>query len=120
MELLAYDIERIESLGYKLEDFAVFDGEFWRLKNVGGYCFFYDVERRRCRIYEHRPIGCRLYPLIFNGEEVSVDRTCPMWRTVPRREVERLANYVVWFVEESKRTNLKLKLRNLLGDSSTR
>lgn len=114
MELLVYDIERIESLGYKLEDFAVFDGGYWRLKSVDGYCVFYDVSTRRCRIYKHRPIGCRLYPLIFDGEGVSVDRTCPMWRKVPKREVERLAKYVVWFVEESKETDMKLRIRKLL------
>ncbi len=111
MELLPEDIERIEALGYRLEDFAVFDGDIYRLKNVDGHCVFYDPSTSLCKIYENRPIGCRLYPLVYDGSAVYVDRTCPTWNTVSRREVERLAPYVAKFVEDVKRTKIVIKLR---------
>lgn len=111
MELLPEDVERLEALGYRLEDFAVFDGVVYRLKNVDGHCVFYDPGTSTCKIYENRPIGCRLYPLVYDGDKVYVDKTCPTWNTVPRREVERLARYVVKFVEDVQRTKIVIRLR---------
>ncbi|MCU7787420.1 YkgJ family cysteine cluster protein [Pyrobaculum sp. 3827-6] len=111
MELLAEDIERITSAGYRLEDFAVEKDGVYRLRNVDGHCYFYDPASRSCKIYDIRPIGCRIYPLIFDGEKVDVDRTCPTWHTVPRREVERLAPYVVKFLNDAKIAKIKIKLR---------
>jgi len=110
MELLWEDIERITKLGYRVEDFAA-EKDVVRLKNVGGHCVFYDEEKRECRIYENRPIGCRLYPLIFDGERVTVDKTCPAWDSVSKSEMERLADYVVEFLREVQTTKIKVKLR---------
>jgi len=111
MELLPEDVERIEALGYRIEDFAVADGEMLRLKNVDGHCVFYDPATASCKIYENRPVGCRLYPLVYDGREVYVDRTCPTWDTVSRRELERLAPYVVKFVDDARRARIVVKLR---------
>ena len=111
MELLPEDVERIEALGYRIEDFAVTDGEVLRLKNVDGHCVFYDSATASCKIYENRPVGCRLYPLVYDGREVYVDRTCPTWDTVSRRELERLAPYVVKFVDDARRARIVVKLR---------
>ncbi len=110
MELLVEDINRITGLGYKLEEFAVFDGTYYRLRNVEGHCYFYDPETRKCKIYAHRPRGCRLYPLVYDGDGVTVDKTCPTWRTVPKREVVRLAPHVVGFVRDAGLTRLRLRL----------
>lgn len=114
MELLPEDIERIAALGYRPEDFATVDGDVVRLKNVEGHCVFYDPSTSTCRIYEHRPVGCRLYPLVFDGREVYVDRTCPTWDTVPRKEVERLGPYVRFFVDDSRKTAIIVRLRGKL------
>lgn len=111
MELLPEDIERIEGLGYRFDEFAVIDGDVVRLRNVDGHCFFYDPKRAVCKIYEHRPIGCRLYPLVYDGREVYVDKTCPTWNTVPRREIDRLAPYVAKFVRDAQNAKIVLKLR---------
>lgn len=111
MELLAEDIRRIVEAGYKLEDFAVERDGVYRLKNVDGHCVFYEPTSRSCKIYPIRPVGCRLYPLIFDGRGVDVDKTCPTWDTVPRSELERLGDYVEKFVEESRLTKLKLRLK---------
>ncbi len=110
MELLPEDIERLVSLGYKLEDIAYYDGIYWRLKNINDHCVFYDVEKRECKIYDYRPIGCRLYPLQFDGEKVIIDKSCPEWRSISRSEVKRLEKYVIMFIEKAKLTNTWLNL----------
>ncbi len=81
MPLTDEDIRRIESLGYRREDFSVKDGKVTRLRNVSGRCYFLDSENR-CRIYPHRPEGCRLYPAVLDGGRVVVDKLCPRWREV--------------------------------------
>ena len=111
MELLPVDIDRIVRLGYRLEDFVRVDNEYVRLKCRGEYCVFLDPETKTCRIYEHRPIGCRLYPLQWSDGEVVVDPDCPAKDTIPRSEIERLAPYVKMFVEFAKMTRLWLKLK---------
>ncbi|ACB40658.1 YkgJ family cysteine cluster protein [Pyrobaculum neutrophilum] len=111
MELLADDIARITSRGYKLEEFAEERDGVYRLKNVDGHCVFYDPSTRSCRIYDIRPVGCRLYPLIYDGEKVDVDRTCPTWDTVPQEEIKRLGRYVVEFLREAELTRIKIRLR---------
>jgi Fe-S-cluster containining protein len=91
MLLSAADVERLERMGYGREKFVRFDRHgFVRLRNRGGFCVFYDVERCRCRVYMHRPLGCRVYPVIFSKEEgIIVDDLCPMWSTVSKVELER-------------------------------
>lgn len=110
MELLAEDIKRIESAGYKLEEFAVEINGIYRLKNVDGHCVFYDAATRTCKIYPIRPVGCRLYPLVYDGEKVTVDKTCPTWDTVPASEIKRLAPYVLKFLDDVKIAKIKIKL----------
>jgi len=112
MELLPDDIERIESLGYRFEDFAeVRDDGTVRLRNVDGHCVFYDPASRSCKIYEHRPIGCRLYPVIYVDGSVGVDKLCPTWYTVRRSELKRLEPLVRDFVNRAKYTSVVIKLR---------
>lgn len=77
--MLKDDIERIESLGYKRSLFAEKRGSFIRLKNVDGHCIFLDPRTGSCRIYEKRPLGCRIYPLIYDEElGILLDPECPL------------------------------------------
>jgi Fe-S-cluster containining protein len=91
MMLSDADIERLERIGYDRLKFARFDGHgFVRLRNRGGFCVFYDVERRRCGVYERRPLGCRIYPVIYSEQEgIVLDPLCPMRSTVSRIELGR-------------------------------
>ncbi len=91
MMLSNVDIERLEKVGYSRQEFARSDGHgFVRLKNRHGYCVFYDVEKRRCRIYKHRPLGCKIYSVIYSEQEgIVVDDLCPMKNTISKRELER-------------------------------
>jgi Fe-S-cluster containining protein len=81
MILFREDIERILSLGYDRNYFVEYRDGFYRLKNPRGRCIFLNDEGR-CTIYQHRPLGCRLYPLVFsNNEEPLLDPECPLTKT---------------------------------------
>jgi len=90
MELCKVDIARLESRGYKRDDFSCpgTDG-IPRLRNVGEYCFFYDHDRKRCKEYARRPLGCVIYPVSLTVDgEVVIDRLCPEADTLTREEIE--------------------------------
>ena len=89
MELSCADIERLEKVGYRLEDFTVIDEDgIIRLRNVGKWCFFYDVAVNRCREYSNRPLGCYIYPVVFSvSEGVIVHDLCPMGETISDQEL---------------------------------
>jgi len=78
MPLTILDVNRIIKMGYKIRDFAEKSEGIWRLKNVDGRCFFLNWNGK-CRIYEYRPYGCRLYPLIYdwNEHKITLDNLCP-------------------------------------------
>lgn len=102
MSLTKDDIERIEKLGYPREYFVEesIDG-IPRLRNIDGHCVFLDTNTGRCRIYPYRPIGCRLYPLIYvPGEGVTVDPLCPRSHQIPSHVIERYKKYVVKLVKK--------------------
>lgn len=98
MILLKEDIERIASLGFKVKDFTVYSRGFLRLKNVDGRCVFLDPKTRLCRIYDWRPRGCRLYPIVYVigscSEEVSVDSSCPQAYTVDSNDIRSAASQI--------------------------
>jgi hypothetical protein len=48
MELSSKDIERLEEAGYRLEEFAIMDDGAIRLRNVGGWCYFYSLTEKKC------------------------------------------------------------------------
>ncbi len=89
MILLPSDIERIERLGIARESFCYVDESgFYRLRNARGRCVFLR-EDGRCAIYSHRPLGCVLYPLVFDElEGPRIDDECPLAREFERRCVE--------------------------------
>ena len=84
MILTKADLERIESQGYEREEFCLSPEEtdgFWQLRNVssplGHKCYFLSNEGE-CTIYDFRPEGCSLYPLILNlnTNEEMIDEDC--------------------------------------------
>ncbi len=77
MFLLKDDIKRIVDLGFEEDYFSLdFDG-FKSLKNVNGRCVFHDG--KKCVIYSSRPLGCELYPVIFDEvlKRPVLDVFCP-------------------------------------------
>lgn len=71
------DIEKIEQIGYNINYFMKSKKGWQKLKNKDGKCVFHNG--KMCIIYDNRPEGCRLYPLIFNKENkmAVVDEDCP-------------------------------------------
>jgi len=101
MPLTKEDIERIEALGYVREYFVV-EGKdgIPRLRNINGHCVFLDTATGKCRIYQHRPLGCRLYPLVYvPGRGVDIDPLCPMAYRIPRSLVKRYEKHVLYLVK---------------------
>ena len=85
------DIKRLEGLGYDSQKFVRYDRHgIAKLKNRRGFCVFYDVEKCRCKIYKHRPLGCRIYPIMCSKQEgIVMDELCPMRNTVSKIELRR-------------------------------
>jgi hypothetical protein len=112
MLLSKADIERLEEVGYDRQGFVRYGKEgFAKLRNRRDYCVFYDVEKRRCKVYRHRPLGCRIYPVIYSEEiGVIVDEVCPMKDTVTEVELKKKGREVV---ELLKRIDTEQKMRLL-------
>lgn len=85
------DIAHLEKAGYPKEQFVYFDKQkYAKLRNLKGYCFFYDNEKHRCKIYKLRPEGCFIYPVIYSEEDgVIIDDLCPEKKTVSEEEREK-------------------------------
>ena len=91
MLLSEADIKRLINVGYKAENFVVYDKKgYAKLRNAGKYCVFYNAEKQLCKVYKYRPLGCRIYPVIFvEGKGVVVDDLCPSKHTVSTAELQR-------------------------------
>jgi Fe-S-cluster containining protein len=89
MLLSGADIKLLEKAGHDPKEFAHLNRQgLLQLRNSRGYCVFYNVQKRSCMIYRLRPVGCRIYPVIYSEKEgVVVDDICPMMSTVSAAEV---------------------------------
>ncbi|MEM4473716.1 MAG: YkgJ family cysteine cluster protein [Candidatus Bathyarchaeia archaeon] len=110
MELLNSDVRRLATLGFKPEEFISIHEGIPRLKNVNGFCYFYNVSKRECKIYSKRPLGCRVYPVIYvEGVGPSIDKLCPMWHTVSYKEFKikaRILRKILNRLNEERRKRL--------------
>lgn len=92
MELLGSDIRRLAALGFNPEEFVSMRKGVPRLRNVNGFCYFYDRGRGECKVYPKRPLGCRIYPVVYiEGDGPSIDKLCPMGHTVSYEEFKAKA-----------------------------
>ena len=71
------DIERIKKLGFDTNYFVTTQDGWLQLKNQNGKCVFHNGIT--CSIYEDRPNGCRLYPVIYDKDKKHAvfDKDCP-------------------------------------------
>jgi len=91
--LLTYqDIEKITKLGYDSTSFVEELDGWLQLKNSQGRCVFHTGET--CSIYQHRPKGCTLYPVVYDNDNhcAILDRECPLRHTFSfgRHHAEKL------------------------------
>lgn len=104
MPLTFVDLERLTSLGHKLDDFSEPDEEegYLRLKNTPeGNCNFL-AEDGRCKVQANKPEGCRLYPFIYDEDHDAVirDGFCPFNREFAAPEgVERQVRELIQRLE---------------------
>lgn len=96
MPLTENDLKDIEKLCFKRAEFTVkSEGEI-RLKNRGRQCFF--LEGERCSIYQNRPEGCRIYPLVYdvNTHKFVFDIVCPFSKEfkATREDKDRLKRLI--------------------------
>jgi Fe-S-cluster containining protein len=77
MVLSYHDIENIQKIGYDRQFFVSENKGWLQLKNHQGRCVFHN--RTRCTIYDHRPEGCTLYPVVYDKDNNSaiLDKECP-------------------------------------------
>jgi Fe-S-cluster containining protein len=101
MLLSSADAERLERVGYDRRKFVRSDERgYVRLKNRHGFCVFYDVEKCRCKIYKYRPLGCRIYPVIYSElEGIMVDDLCPMKNTISESELKKKGKKVLELIQ---------------------
>ena len=102
MLLSTEDIERLERKGYTREFFAKCDPKgYITLRNYRGYCVFHDVEKRRCKVHADRPLGCRLYPVIYDeAKGIVVDTICHAHGTVTEKQKAKRGKKVLKLLEK--------------------
>ncbi len=90
MLLSEADIQLLERAGYTRKGFVEYDFQgFAKLRNSRGHCVFYDGKKRRCKAYKLRPLGCRIYPVVYSDEQgMIVDSLCSMKLSVSKAEIE--------------------------------
>ena len=110
MPLSNEDIKRINKLGFDT-DFFVSEKNGWlQLKNQNGRCVFHDG--KICTIYEHRPNGCRIYPIIFDKDvnHAVFDKECPnRVKFVITDDIKKKLNDQVLILERERAKRTKLK-----------
>lgn len=70
------DIDRIEKYGFSRDLFVDDVNGMLQLKNKKGFCVFHDT--KKCLIYQQRPEGCKLYPVIYDADNdcAIIDKDC--------------------------------------------
>jgi len=106
------DIEKIEQLGYNRHYFTKSKKSWLKLKNKDGKCVFHDG--KKCSIYDNRPEGCKLYPLIYDRENscAIADDECMFLDNFrfKRSDINNLYNLINKIINERKiRKKNKLK-----------
>jgi Fe-S-cluster containining protein len=102
MLLSTEDIERLERKGYSKKFFVQFDSEgYAKLRNRQRHCVFYDAEKQRCKVYKERPLGCRLYPIIYDETKgIVVDNICPARSKWNEKKIEKKGKKVIKLLEK--------------------
>ncbi len=96
MLLSTDDIERLKKRGYSKEFFTRYEDGYAILKNQQGYCVFYNVKEHQCNVYAHRPVGCRVYPVILDEDTgIIIDDICCAQQTITESEKVRKEKIVI-------------------------
>lgn len=70
------------------------------LRNQRGHCVFYDPEKKRCKIRASRPLGCRIYPVMYDEDNgIVLDTICPSCSSVDEKEKAKRGAKVLKLLE---------------------
>jgi uncharacterized protein len=108
MLLSKNDIKKIQNLGYDFKVFAKERQGWLQLQNTHGRCVFHDGNK--CTIYENRPEGCTLYPVVYEkeGRQAFLDEACPQKHHFHlTKEKERQLKTLVSILENERKERLK-------------
>jgi Fe-S-cluster containining protein len=102
MLLTLKDIKRLENKGFSRNYFAEIDKEGYAvLKNQNGYCVFYNLKTRLCSVYDERPSGCRIYPVVLDEEKgIVFDEICDSCKSITVKEKKVKGKEVIKLLEE--------------------
>ena len=101
MLLSKKDIKRLERKGFNQNQFVKYDKQgYAQLKNLDGYCIFYDLKNRQCRVYVNRPAGCRVYPVILHeARGIILDSICQSRQSITLSEKKLKGQRVIKLLE---------------------
>jgi len=72
--LWPHEFQRLKKLHKHMNRYVGFIGNWYALKMP---CVFYNKWLKRCSIYKHRPIACRMYPLGIKADGTTrVSENC--------------------------------------------
>ena len=102
MLLSAGDIDRLKRKGYGEDFFVLFDKEgYATLRNLQNHCVFYDVGNQRCTVYHSRPLGCRIYPVIYDEQKgIVIDEVCRAKGKMKEEQIARRGRKVLKLLEK--------------------
>jgi len=102
MLLANADIERLERKGYSKQFFVQFDRDgYAKLRNQNGHCVFYNVKKRRCNVRADRPLGCRIYPVVYDeAKGILVDDICHAKDTVTEKQKAKKGRKLLKLLEK--------------------
>ncbi|MBE8539282.1 YkgJ family cysteine cluster protein [Geoglobus acetivorans] len=100
MQLSERDLKRIESLGYDRNDFSVEVDGVRILRNIDGKCLF--LKDGQCSIYDSRPLGCRLYPVVYDVDKkrAVVHDFCPSAAEIPVSKIKRVERTLIKHIKD--------------------
>ncbi len=102
MLLSSEDIKRLEKKGHSKEYFLrINEDGYALLKNHNGHCVFYNLSARKCSIYEDKPEGCSVYPVIFDEEKgIIIDDICSAKDSITMQEKQEKGKQVVLLLKK--------------------
>jgi Fe-S-cluster containining protein len=107
MLLTSDDIKAITRLGYEPTYFIEEHNGWLQLKNAQDRCVFHTGER--CGIYDHRPLGCMLYPIVYDidSRNAILDADCPQRQqfSLNARNVRTLTTLIATLQRERAQRN---------------
>ncbi len=102
MLLSNQDIKRLTEKGHLKENFMQIDQDgYAQLKNINGHCVFYNIAKSKCNIYEDRPEGCQIYPIILDEEKgIVFDEGCSATETITDEEKQAKGKKVITLLQK--------------------